>query len=112
MGKKITIHYRSPKGDPFKVPRPHRAEVENGDRNPVLTGGEIGGGLTLIGFSKRETPKQFVAPQWFEASALIDGDVDPATLVGYYPQFTPVGAFEPFGHELCRVERIEIVEED
>lgn len=102
----ITIHYQSPEGDPFKVPRPHRVDVdEHGDASPVY-GGEIGPVGYLLGFCPTVTPDP---DHWkmILADKLYDGDVLPRDLIGYYPQFSGSGEDSLFGYGM-KIDRIEI----
>ena len=100
----ITIHYASPANDPHKIPRPHRVEVdEHGEASEVF-GGEIGRVGNLLGFCPTVTPD---VDDWklVLADKLFDGDVDPDSLVGWYPQFSGDGQI--FGYDAA-IKRVEI----
>ncbi len=102
----ITIHYRSPKGDPFKVPRPHRVSID--DATGVASapwGGEIGPVRQLIGFTKILDLRFNRGVDWWNAEDLYDGEVKDVDLAGWYACYE--GLEGPFT-ATPKVERIEV----
>ncbi|ALJ19530.1 hypothetical protein [Microbacterium sp. No. 7] len=103
----ITIHYQSPEGDPFKVPRPHRVDIDEQGCAGLVRGGEIGPAGYLLGFCPTVTPDPDSWGELILAHQLYDGDVLPRDLIGYYPQFTGSGEETMFGYDM-KIDRIEV----
>lgn len=103
----VTIHYRSPKGDPFKIPRPHRFTL-TGDRSadlvPECEGGEIGR-VKLVGFCDTTTPS---VDAWVLAKPdkLLDPGFSSTELSGWYAQFIDADG-NMFGYTV-EIDRIEV----
>lgn len=99
----IAIHYASPAGDPFKIPRPHRVDVDDRGEVSEVYGGEIGRVGNLLGFSPTVTPD---VDDWklVLADKLFDGEVDPDSLIGWYPQFSGDGQIFGYGAAIARIE--------
>lgn len=104
---KITIHYRSPKGDPFKIPRPHRYTLDGtlSDKSPACEGGEIGS-VRLLGFCPTVTPD---VDDWVivQPDDLGDPGYVPTELAGFYAQFVDLDSGDMFGYEVP-IDRIEV----
>ena len=100
----ITLHYASPANDPYKIPRPHRIDIDERGEASVAYGGEIGPVGNLLGFCPTVTPD---VDDWklVLADALYDGSVTPEALVGWYPQFSGDGRI--FGYDAA-IKRIEV----
>lgn len=106
----IIIRYESPKGDPFKVPRPHRVTIGSDGAASLPVGGEAGVVTELLGFSRRlnSSTLDFANKlEWREASELYDGDAEPDDLKGWYPAF--VGPDGPFTYA-GKIKLIEVVQ--
>ncbi|UYL87164.1 hypothetical protein QEH40_gp43 [Microbacterium phage OscarSo] len=101
----ITIRYQSPANDPYKIPRPHRVELDDRTLEAgEVYGGEIGPVGNLLGFCPTVTPD---VDDWklILADALYRGEVTPELLVGWYPQFSGDGQI--FGYDAA-IKSIEI----
>lgn len=97
----IAIHYKSPVGDPYKVPRPHYVTIEE-DSSMTIRGGEIGPMDALLGFCPTETPD---VDDWI----LVDPEEvieDAHGLEGWHAQF--MGGGDMFGYE-AEINRVEIL---
>ncbi len=102
MSTTLKIHYQSPEWDRFKVPRPHIATRVN-RIEWMVTGGECGPVMHLLGFSNTPTPGDLVFPD-----EIAD---NPDRVVGWYAQFsgtTPSGRTALFGYQV-KIERVEVV---
>lgn len=97
----ITIHYQSPEGDPFKVPRPHRIPLE-GTLSGKPEGGEIGPLNAFLGLCLTPTPD----PNEWHVVQAVEAAVDPQSYVGYYAQFIDDNG-TMFGYNIP-IERIEV----
>lgn len=101
----VTIHYRPPKGDPFKIPRPHRLEVGEDGVQQMLPSGEIGPLGGLLGFTRTLELDFYDKTRWRHVSQ-IDDDTQFAELAGWYPCFTDLSGI-PFTYK-AKVDRIEV----
>lgn len=117
----VTIHYQSPKSDPFKIPKPHRLglAIESGRRAvPTLVsieGGEIGPILGLAGFPKKTgridftDPARFVSVDQFlqQVKAAIASGSQTVDLKGWHVAFTDERG--PFTYA-AKISRVSIDE--
>lgn len=103
----VTIHYKSPASDPFKIPRPHRYTLDGtpSDMSPECQGGEIGR-VRLLGFCMDPTPGPDHALA--RPDELGDPGYSPTELSGFYAQFIDSRG-QMFGYDMP-IDRVEVSE--
>jgi len=106
----VTIHYRSPKNDPGKLPRPHHVAVTDDGQVQLLPGGEIGPLGELIGFTLkididfRDTKTWVTAKQFGEAVA--SGQLKGDGFKNWRVAFMDMSKI-PFTY-IAKIDRIEV----
>ncbi|QIK61769.1 hypothetical protein G7068_15975 [Leucobacter viscericola] len=96
----MMIHYESPASDPFKVPRPHRVQIE-GTKVGKPEGGEIGTVTTLLGFCPAVTPD----PDNWQVADALEVAKYPEHYVGWFAQFIDdEGKMFGYDNPISRVE--------